>query len=105
MLREIAGAFVIVGIPLILAAWFAGPARLAVRGRQAIAPFLREQPGLTFAITGAIMLLIFIWHPIHATGTPAGIIVFLALAFFGTEVLRRQTAREFPGEPRQAAVG
>ena len=104
MLREIAGAFVIVGIPLILAAWFAGPARLAVRGRQAIAPFLREQPGLTFAITGAIMLLIFIWHPIHATGTPAGIIVFLALAFFGTEVLRRQTAREFPGEPGQEVL-
>ena len=104
MLREIAGAFVIVGIPLILAAWFAGPARLAVRGRQAIAPFLRDQPGLTFAITGAIMLLIFIWHPIHATGTPAGIIVFLALAFFGTEVLRRQTAREFPGEPGQEVL-
>lgn len=29
MLSEIAGAFVIVGIPLILAGWFAGPARLA----------------------------------------------------------------------------
>lgn len=101
MLSEIAGAFVIVGIPLILAAWFAGPARLAVRARRAIAPFLREQPGLAFAITGAIMVLIFIWHPIPATGKPAGIIVFLALAFLGTEVLRRQTAREFPDAPPQ----
>ena len=104
MLGEIAGAFVIVGIPLILAAWFAGPARLAVKGRRAIAPFLREQPGLTFAITGAVMVLIFIWHPIPATGKPAGIIVFLALAFLGTEVLRRQTAREFPdADPVPAA--
>ena len=47
-------AFIIVGIPLIAAAWFAGPARLAVRGRRAIAPFLREQPALTFAIVGLI---------------------------------------------------
>src|SRR5262249_27059324 len=37
MLSEIAGAFVVVGIPLIAAAWFAGPARLAVRLRRAIA--------------------------------------------------------------------
>lgn len=103
MLSEIAGAFIIVGIPLILAAWFAGPARLAVKARRAIAPFLREQPGLAFAITGAIMVAIFIWNPIPATGKPAGIIVFLALAFLGTAVLRRQTAREFPPEAAPAA--
>ncbi|HXW59380.1 MAG TPA: hypothetical protein VEJ23_07875 [Solirubrobacteraceae bacterium] len=96
MLSEIAGAFVIVGVPLIAAAWFAGPARLAVRARREIAPFLRDQPGWTYGIVIAIMLLIFIWDPIPATGKPAGIIVFLALALFGTEVLRRQTAREFP---------
>jgi hypothetical protein len=96
MLSEIAGAFVIVGIPLIAAGWFAGPARLAVKARRAIAPFLREQPGWTFGIVAFIMLLIFIWGPIPATHKPAGIIVFLALALFGTEVLRRQTAVEFP---------
>ena len=96
MLSEIAGAFVIVGVPLIAAAWFAGPARLAVRGRRAIAPFLRDRPDWTFAIVAAIMALIFIWQPIPATGTPVGIIVFLALAFLGTVLLRRQTAEEFP---------
>ena len=95
MLSEIAGAFVIVGVPLIAAAWFAGPARLAVKARRAIAPFLREQPGWTYGIVITIMLLIFIWGPIPATHKLAGIIVFLALALFGTEVLRRQTAREF----------
>jgi hypothetical protein len=96
MLSEIAGAFVIVGVPLIAAAWFAGPAKIAVKARHFIAPFLREQPAWTFAIVGGIMLLIFIWGPIPATHKPAGIIVFLVLAFFGTEVLRRQTEREFP---------
>ncbi len=104
MLTEIAGAFVIVGVPLIVAAWFAGPARLAVRGRRAIAPFLRDQPWATFGIVAFVMVLIFIWGPIPATHRPAGIIVFLALALLGTEVLRRQTAAEFPGTRVPEAV-
>jgi hypothetical protein len=96
MLSEIAGAFVFVGIPLIAAAWFAGPARLAVRTRRAIAPFLRDHPEATFGIVAGILLVIFIWGPIPATSRPAGIIVFTVLAMFGTAVLRQQTAREFP---------
>jgi hypothetical protein len=100
MLGEIAGAFVIVGVPLMAAAWFAGPARLAVRGRRLIAPFLRDQPAWTFGIVLIVMILIFIWGPIPATHRPAGIIVFLALALFGTEVLRRQTARELADTPQ-----
>lgn len=96
MLAEIAGAFVFVGIPLIAAAWFAGPARLAVRMRRAIAPFVRDHPEATFGIVAGLLLLIFIWGPIPATHRPAGIIVFTVLAMFGTAVLRQQTAREFP---------
>jgi hypothetical protein len=104
MLAEIAGAFVIVGVPLIAAGWFAGPARIAVRARRFIAPFLREQPVWTYAIVITIMVLIFIWGPIPSTRTLAGILVYLALALFGTEVLRRQTDREFPAHPSGAAT-
>jgi hypothetical protein len=96
MLTEIAGAFVFVGVPLIAAAWFAGPTRLAVRMRGAIAPFLRDHAVATFGIVAGLLLLIFIWGPIPATTRPAGIIVFTVLAMFGTAVLRDQTAREFP---------
>ena len=96
MLSEIANAFIIFGIPVVIAAWFAGPARVAVAGRRAIAPFLREHVGWTFGIVTAVMVLIFIWQPIQATGKPIGIIVFLALALVGTEALRRETAKEFP---------
>lgn len=96
MLGEIAGAFVIVGIPLVLAAWFAGPAKIATAGRRAIAPFLRDEPVWTFVIVIAVMLAIFVWQPIPATGRIAGMIVFLVLALLGTEVLRRQTIEEFP---------
>jgi Short C-terminal domain len=96
LLGQIIGAFILVGLVVVAAAWFAGPARVSVAARRSIAPFLREQPVGTFAIAAGLMVLIFIWDPIPATGTPVGIIVFLLLALFGTEMLRRQTAVEFP---------
>jgi hypothetical protein len=96
LLSEVAGAVIFVAVVLIAAAWFAGPARPARLGRQAIAPFLRERPVAAYAIALGIMALVFIWNPIPATGKPAGIIVFTVMALVGTEVLIRQTAREFP---------
>jgi Short C-terminal domain len=96
MITEIAGAFVLVGAVLAASAWFAGPQRWATAGRRALAPYLRDRPGWAFATTTIVMILVFIWNPIPATGKVAGIIVFLALALLGTEVLRRQTAVEFP---------
>lgn len=96
LLATEAGAFILVGSLVVVSAWFAGPARIATTSRRAIAPFLRERPQATFAIVGAAMLLVFIWDPIPATGTAVGIVVFFALAMLGTEVLRRQTAVEFP---------
>jgi hypothetical protein len=104
LLSEAAGAVLAVGVVAVIAAWFAGPARVAVTARRAIAPFLRERAAWTFAIVAAVMLLIFIWQPIPATGTPVGMITFLVLALFGTEVLRRQTAAEFPDARMGAAT-
>jgi Short C-terminal domain len=97
ILADVAGAVIVVGLVLVAAAAFAGPSRVASSVRRAIAPFLREHPGAAFAITLALMALIFIWKPIPAAGKPAGIIVFTLLALLGTELLRRQTAAEFPG--------
>ncbi len=96
ILAEVAGACILIGIVLVAAGWFAGPARAARATRLAIAPLLRERPAESYAITLGVMVLVFIWDPIPATGTPAGIIVFTLLALFGTYMLRRQTAQEFP---------
>jgi Short C-terminal domain len=96
MINQIAVACIVVGVPLFLAGWFAGPARWARSSRHAIAPFLREHSAESYAITLGVMVLIFIWNPIHATGTPAGIIVLTLLALFGMFLLQRQTAEEFP---------
>ncbi len=103
MITEIAGACVLVGFVLVVAAWFAGPSRFARPMREAIAPFLRERPVETYAIVLALMVLVFIIDPIPATGKPAGIIVFLILAMFGTYLLREQTQQEFP-EARAGAT-
>jgi hypothetical protein len=109
ILGQIAGAVIAGGLVLVAAAWVGGPAQPARTTRRAIAPFLREQAAATFAIVLGVMVLIFIWDPIHATGTPAGIITFTVLALFGAEVLRRETAREFPdaqpGDASQALRG
>ena len=106
ILKDVAGAVILVAIVLVAAAWFAGPARPAVAMRRAIAPFLREQAVATYVIVLGIMVLVFVWNPIEATGKPLGILVFTALALLGTELLIRQTGREFPqahaGEVRQA---
>jgi hypothetical protein len=103
LLTEVAGAVVFTGVILVICAWFAGPARVARTAREGIAPFLRENPWGTFAITLGLLALLFIWNPIPATGTPAGIITFTVLALLGTELLIRQTAREFP-EARAGAA-
>jgi hypothetical protein len=96
IINEIAVACIVVGVPLFIAGWFAGPGRAPRAGRRAIAPFLREHAAESYAIALGVMVLIFIWNPIHATGTPAGIIVFTVLAMIGVFVLRRQTMEEFP---------
>lgn len=103
MLSEVAGAAILIGAVIVIAAWFAGPARFAVRARRAIAPHLRDYPIEIYAGLAALLLLIFIWQPIPATGTPLGMLVFTVLAVMGTETLRRQTALEF-GQASSRAV-
>jgi hypothetical protein len=104
LLVEVAGAVTFVGVILVIAAWFAGPARIARTAREAIAPFLRENAVGTYAVTLGLLALLFIWDPIPATGTPAGIITFTVLALFGTALLRIQTEREFPNARQGAAA-
>jgi hypothetical protein len=103
LLKEVATAVIFVAVILVIAAWFAGPGRFPRTAREGIAPFLRERPVPTYAITLGLLALLFIWNPIPATGTPAGIITFTVLALFGTEVLRRETLDEFP-EARSGAA-
>jgi hypothetical protein len=96
ILVTVAGAVVFTGLLLVAAAFIAGPTRFARTVREGLAPSLRERPVASYAVTLGLLVLLFIWDPIPATGTPAGIITFSALGLFGTFLLRRQTEREFP---------
>jgi hypothetical protein len=106
MLRDVAQATVVIGIPLVAAAWVAGPYRPAIAVRRAAAPTLRERPGLAYALVGVVLLLIIAWAPIPAARMPIPVLFMIILAFFGTAVLRREVAAEFPeaehGEARAA---
>ncbi|HEY2632099.1 MAG TPA: hypothetical protein VGI26_06945 [Solirubrobacteraceae bacterium] len=96
VLADIAWSTVILGIPVILAGLLAGPAKSATRMRRLMSPYLRDRPDVTFGIVGLLLLLLFAWGPIIATKTLTGILIIIVLAIFGTEMLRRQTAQEFP---------
>jgi hypothetical protein len=96
LLVQAAGSALTFGILLVIAAVFAGPTRYALRLRRWAAPYLRDRPGATYTAAGALYLALIAWAPIAAFRKPLGILVFALLMVLGTEVLRRQTAREFP---------
>ncbi len=96
LLVQVSSASIIIGIPLILAALFAGPARWAVAARSFLAPHFRARPALVYWITAALLVLVFIWGPIPATRNLVTMLVFTILAFAGAYVLQRQIAEEFP---------
>jgi hypothetical protein len=111
MLRDVAGACIIGGLPLLFAAWVAGPRRSATAVRRRLAPVLRDQPGVAYAVLAVVLLLIIAWGPIPATQKLIPVLIMCALAFFGLAVLRRQTLEEFPepvaipeGEPPEPPV-
>jgi hypothetical protein len=103
MLHDVAQATVVIGIPVVAAAWVAGPYRPAIAIRRAAAPTLRERPVLSYSLVAAALLLVIAWAPIPATRMPLGILVMIVLAFAGAAVLRRQTIAEFPEVPAGAA--
>ena len=103
MLHEIAQAGIVLGIPVVFAAWLAGPRRLAVDLRRAMAPTMRDRPGIAYAVVGVLVLLVLAWGPIPATRLPIPILLLIILSALGTEVLRRQCVREFPDEVPGAA--
>ena len=92
---EAATAAIAYGVVIVLAAWLAGPTRVATAARRAAAPFLRE-PRYAWGAAAAIVLLLIIWGPTPATRSPIPLLALIALLALGVELLRRQTAREFP---------
>ncbi len=96
VLANVAWSTVFIGVVVILAAMLAGPTRIATLLRRLTAPYMRDRPDVTFGVLGLLLLLLFAWGPIETTKSLTGILIIIVLAVFGTEMLRRQTALEFP---------
>jgi hypothetical protein len=96
LLVVVAGSTIMIGAPLILGGWLAGPARAAVTIRRAVAPHLHTRPDVAFGITAGLLALLFLWGPTPATRSPGSMLLFTVLAFAATELLRRRLVAEFP---------
>lgn len=84
--------------------WLSGPGARAVPTRRALAPHLRR-PEVAYGALVVLYLLLLWWRPTPQFGFARTIIVWFVLAAVGVEVLRRQTAREFPdAEPVDLAA-
>src|SRR5204863_509119 len=71
--------------------------------RKALAPTLRDRPGVAYGAVGGLLLLLVLWGPTPAFRQLAWIALFAALLALGVTVLRGQTAAEFPGvQPGEA---
>jgi hypothetical protein len=105
LLVQAAGATIGYGVAMILAAWLGGPSRPAAATRRGLAPYTRR-PAIAYTGLAVLVLLLLWWGPTPATRNPALAIVLILLLVAGTEVFRRQIAREHPdAESREGGLG
>lgn len=96
LLTTVAVSAITFGILLVIAAWLAGPTRIATALRREAAPYLRERRGTTYAVVAFVFLVLVLWAPVAAFEKPLGLLLLAILMVLGTEVLRRQAEAEFP---------
>jgi len=85
---------VIVGLVGLVGAWLTGPGTRAGQARQFLAPNL-SGAGAYAATIGGYLLLLW-WRPTPQFGFWLPVLILFVLLMVGTEVLRRQLARENP---------
>ncbi|HEX6460803.1 MAG TPA: hypothetical protein VF032_17945 [Thermoleophilaceae bacterium] len=96
LLHAIALAFVIYGLVIVAAAWLAGPTTSALAVRRALAPTLRDHPVRAYGVVAFVYLLVILWGPTPALSNFVPILIIGALLVLGIELLRHETAFEFP---------
>jgi hypothetical protein len=94
LLRGAGWTGVIVGVVALAGVWLTGSGRRATQARQALAPHL-SGAGAYAATIGGYLLLLW-WRPTPQFGYWVNVLIFFVLLMIGTEVVRRQLAREAP---------
>jgi hypothetical protein len=100
LLQSIATTGIIYGVLFVLASYLASPADSAVSIRQAVAPSLRERPGVIWGVFGGLVFLVLIAWPPDGTRQLIFTLVLIGLAAAGVEALSRKTHSEFPDARR-----
>lgn len=104
LLVGVAVATIAYGALIVAGAWLAGPTRVATAIRGALAPYLRDWR-IAYGAVAAIVLLVLLWGPTEGTQRLLPALVLIALFVAGVELLRRQTAGEFPNALRGRGAG
>jgi hypothetical protein len=99
LLVDVAQATIAYGLIVVVGAWLAGPMRLAVGLREAMAPYLRDAR-IAYGVVAGVVLLVLLWGPTEGTRRPIPALLLIALLAGGVEALRRQVAREYPDAER-----
>ena len=96
-LRERALFVLVIGLAFIGGALLAGPGRHELAVRRFLAPYLRDHPVVVYTVVALVFLVGLAFIPtINNLGQVLVILVLAVLAVVGIEIVRRQTAREFP---------
>jgi hypothetical protein len=86
---------VLVGGVALVGVWLAGEGPRARVARRGLAPYLRR-PEIAYGTLVVAYLLLLWWQPTPQFGFLRNVVIFFVLALAGLEVLRRQSAAEFP---------
>ena len=96
-LRERALFVLVIGLAFVGGGLVAGPGRHAVTVRRSLAPYLRDHRVAVYSVAAVLFLLWLAFTPaINNLGQVLVIVALAVLAVVGIELLRRQTAEEFP---------
>jgi hypothetical protein len=98
LLGDSAAAGIAIGVLGLVWTWVSGPTRAATSVRRRLAPAFRQHPLAPHAVLALLALLVLITSPVGVPRRAGGVVVVIALAFAGLEVVRRQAVREFPDE-------
>ena len=94
LLAAVAWALIVYGVVILLGALLAGPTSPARRVRGAIAPTLRDRPGIGWAALGGVYLLLVLWGPVPALRNWLGVLLLGGLVALGFEAFRRLAVGE-----------
>jgi len=102
LLATVAKSALSFGILVFLAAWLAGPTKIATRLRSEAAPYVRANGWTAYGAAAALFLILVWWAPVVAFRKPLGMLILALLLAAGTELLRRQIVTEAEAEAEGA---